>query len=581
MNRRDSRRWAVLACLLALGIPMAEVRADDPPDLPAAEIARRGKEATSLLEAGPGRSATAFCVHPSGLFVTNDHVFQQGLSGPIKLVVNAGTLEQKVYGARIVRRDKAADLALLAADQAENLPALPLGSAATLAELMEVVVLGFPFGRGGAPGPDQYPSISINRGSISSLRRKDGQVERIQLNAAVNPGNSGGPLLDPKGKVVGVIVGRVEAQFGAGIDLAIPVNTIDRFLARPTIDLKPPGTDTVKVGDSVEFEARVTTLVATETPLELQLVFAERTPDERRVAMTRSGDVYRTRAVPFPPAKGPASVALQVKYADGAVSGRAEDLPLTIDGREMRLGQLESLGIARNEARTLEGKVLTGRIDLPKAVDLSVGGQKLRLDLGRAVAIDLTDSGIAGAVDCTLIALRGKDEVGRESVPLSQEGAPRPSFDAMRDGRFLRPARSTTPVYYTRIESTAGDYIGQGKNYSYGREDITFQPWAGGGLRCQIGGNSSWSLALSAGQGRNLAVAEYRDAKRQPFAGDSPGLEFSGNGRGSNTLSGEFRIWEYETKGNEVIRLAVDFVQRSEGKMPPLVGMLRYNSSYY
>jgi hypothetical protein len=86
---------------------------------------------------------------------------------------------------------------------------------------------------------------------------------------------------------------------------------------------------------------------------------------------------------------------------------------------------------------------------------------------------------------------------------------------------------------------------------------------------------------LSAGQGQNLGAGEYRNAKRQTFAGDSPGIELTRNGRGCNAISGEFRVWEIETKGNDVTRLAVDFVQRCEAKMRALVGMLRFNSTFY
>jgi S1-C subfamily serine protease len=177
--------WAAWACPADLG-------ADGPPDLPRGELARRGREATAFLEVGAGRSATAFCVHPSGLFVTNDHVLREqgrGQGGAIKLVMDSGTPEQKVYVAKVVRRDRASDLALLRAESAKGLPALPLGKADGLEELMEVYVFGFPFGRGpyfgaGArPASGQYPSISVNRGAISSLRRKDGRLENIQLNA--------------------------------------------------------------------------------------------------------------------------------------------------------------------------------------------------------------------------------------------------------------------------------------------------------------------------------------------------------------------------------------------------------------
>jgi len=69
-----------------------------------------------------------------------------------------------------------------------------------------------------------------------------------------------------------------------------------------------------------------------------------------------------------------------------------------------------------------------------------------------------------GAVSCSVVALRGGEEVGHVGMPLYLAGALRPSFDAIREGRFVRPPRSTASVSYLRIESKPGDYIGQGKN---------------------------------------------------------------------------------------------------------------------
>ncbi|WP_435021863.1 S1C family serine protease [Tundrisphaera sp. TA3] len=566
------------------------VRGAEGPELPRAEIARRGREATAFLEFGGNRSATAFCVHPSGLFVTNDHVLRgpgAGDGAKIKVVMGSGSLEQQVFDAKVVRRDREADLALLRAESARGLPALPLGSADGLAELDEVFIFGFPFGRNqtmivATPRNEQYPSISVNRGAISSLRRKDGRLERIQLNAAVNPGNSGGPVLNARGNVVGVVVGRVEGQFGAGIDLAIPVTILDRFLSMPEIDFAAMGHgDTAMPGESVEFRAQVASPIAGSTPPDLQLVFAAGTPQERRKPMTRAGDAYVASDVPFPATKGPRSVGVEVRYPDGSVKGNAEDIELRSGGAGVRLGRLRTLRLSPGpEAIAADGRPLDPAPEAPKELPVQVGGQRLALDLSQAREIEVTEPNADDAVSCAVVALRGKEEIGRSSLPLFLEGAPRPSFDALREGRFIRPPRSTSPISYVRVESTAGDYIGQGKSYSYGKGDLSFQ-MQGPALRCQIGDFGNWTLSLSAGGNRMLEAAEYRDAKRYPFSNDAPGLDFSGNGRGSNMLAGEFRIWELDMTQGQVNRIAVDFVQRSEGKMPPLVGMLRFQSTFH
>ena len=130
----------------------------------------------------------------------------------------------------MIRADKDLDLALLRADGVKDLPALSLGSVDRITETMEVVALGFPFGKLLDAQPNEYPAVSVNIGSVTSLRMKDGALHRIQVDAALNPGNSGGPVLGPDGKVVGVVVAGVR---GSGVNFVIPVSHLTTFLARP------------------------------------------------------------------------------------------------------------------------------------------------------------------------------------------------------------------------------------------------------------------------------------------------------------------------------------------------------------
>lgn len=121
--------------------------ADEP--LSRVEIGKIGKAATALVEVKARRSyGSAFCIHPAGLFLTNEHVVQ---GGEVTLVLNPGLKTEKVFRARVVRTDKDLDLALLRADGARDLPALALGSDEKLAELAEVIAFGFPFGKALAP----------------------------------------------------------------------------------------------------------------------------------------------------------------------------------------------------------------------------------------------------------------------------------------------------------------------------------------------------------------------------------------------------------------------------------------------
>jgi len=296
------------------------------PELAPTEVARRGTRATAYLEVAPGRSATAFCVHPSGLFVTIGRVFEGRMAGegPTRLIVGPGTLDQKIYPARRVRLDPASGLALLKAEGAEGLDYLELGAPEGLVELADLYMFGFPIGQAVSFGrvPDgatlPYPSITVGRGPITSIHRRDGRIERLQVNAMMLPGNLGGPLLDVRGRLAGVVVGRYEHPSASGDNFAIPVGELERFLARPDVELAAPAPGAgLKVGEEVEFRAAVGSPIPDVRPPDLHLEFSSVGTVGRRVPMALAEGVYTARAVPFPEAKEPERVLVAVDYGTG------------------------------------------------------------------------------------------------------------------------------------------------------------------------------------------------------------------------------------------------------------------------
>lgn len=206
--------------LLALGLS-GTATADKPTKV---EIGKRGKAATAFVEV-PGRSTgTAFCVHPAGLFVTNEHVVRGAEKAEITLVLNPSLPDEKVLKARIARTDKDLDLALLRVERAKDLPTLPLGSIDGVAELADVVAVGFPLGRALYPDRKEHLAVSVNAGSVTALRYKGRELQYIQVDVSLTFGNSGGPVLDDTGKVIGVVVSGV--SLGRGINRAIPVTRL-------------------------------------------------------------------------------------------------------------------------------------------------------------------------------------------------------------------------------------------------------------------------------------------------------------------------------------------------------------------
>ncbi len=128
--------------------------------------------------------------------------------------------------------DPALDLAVLSVAGA-SLPYLALGDSDAAEPGEDVRVYGYPFGRdvevAREEQSDLVPAVSVSRGTVSAVRGDDaGNAAFLQTSATVNPGNSGGPMVDAEGFVLGVV--RLKLKEGDGIGFAIPVNAVKDFL---------------------------------------------------------------------------------------------------------------------------------------------------------------------------------------------------------------------------------------------------------------------------------------------------------------------------------------------------------------
>ena len=187
-------------------------------------------------------TGSGFVIAPSGLVLTNQHVVDVEPSaredGP-DLIVENKRLQVFVGGgsweAHVVASDPQRDLAALQMTAAE-LPYLPLGDSDTAEAGRSVQVLGFPFGRrtevAKRADADVIPQVSVTAGSLSATREDDaGETRFLQTDASMQPGNSGGPMLDEDGYVVGVVRMKLAADAtSAGAGFAIPVNDVKDFL---------------------------------------------------------------------------------------------------------------------------------------------------------------------------------------------------------------------------------------------------------------------------------------------------------------------------------------------------------------
>lgn len=214
----------------AKGPEVKAVKKEEPKPPTSDEIVRRVKAATVYIrttyapdQVGMG---SGFFVSKPGFVATNAHVigFEAALARrppKIEVVVASGEEDERALPATVYGMDPETDLALLRVT-GPGLPApLTFGRASELTETSDVVIYGYPFGE------LLGKNISVNRSTVSSLRKEKGKLLLVQLAGGVNPGNSGGPVTNTKGEVVGVSVAKLR---GSEVGFAIPAEEADAFV---------------------------------------------------------------------------------------------------------------------------------------------------------------------------------------------------------------------------------------------------------------------------------------------------------------------------------------------------------------
>ncbi len=198
-----------------------------------------GKKASALVEL-PNESgyATAFCINPMGIFVTNRHVVENLKVGEsITLIIEPSLSSERMVESSLERVDSENDLAILRTVQPGNFAFLKVATSRDLYETQALTAFGYPFGVSLTIQQGSYPSISINSGRVTSLRRDKGEIQLVQLDAVLNPGNSGGPIINEAGEVVGI------TSFGmrnAGVNFAVPSDQLRKLLYEPMVQINVP-----------------------------------------------------------------------------------------------------------------------------------------------------------------------------------------------------------------------------------------------------------------------------------------------------------------------------------------------------
>ncbi|RFU40505.1 PDZ domain-containing protein, partial [Actinomadura logoneensis] len=202
-----------------------------PPDSVAGVAQRVLPSVVMIRVSGPNGedgAGTGFIVN-DGYIITNNHVVSGlGSGASIRVVFN----DKSSLPATIKGTDPSSDVAVIKPEGSHALPPLAIGDSDKLAVGDPVIAIGSPLGLQG----------SVTTGIVSSLNRavptrgegggESTVMNAIQTDAAINPGNSGGPLVDAKGRVIGmntaILTGGADQQGSIGLGFAIPINQAKR-----------------------------------------------------------------------------------------------------------------------------------------------------------------------------------------------------------------------------------------------------------------------------------------------------------------------------------------------------------------
>ncbi len=173
------------------------------------ELAGRLRESVVAIRAGRQGGGSGVIWSSNGLVVTNSHVAQ---NADLAVVLPGG----ETVAARLVARDRENDLAALAIDR-EQLQPLPVADSREARVGQLVVAMGHPLG----------VAHALTAGIISGLPEPDDSRDLLRADIVLNPGNSGGPLADAQGRILGINTMVV----GPGVALAVPAHVVMAFLA--------------------------------------------------------------------------------------------------------------------------------------------------------------------------------------------------------------------------------------------------------------------------------------------------------------------------------------------------------------
>ena len=173
-------------------------------------------------------SGTGFFVSTNGHMVTNNHVIDS-------CDIVKAHYQGRELDANVLFTDGMNDLAIIKANLKPN-TIFPVSNE-DVSLLEDIIVAGYPLGK------DISSSIKTFKGSVTSLSGKDNNFSNFQIDAALNRGNSGGPIVDQKGNVVGVAVAKWIEEGVEGFNFGVKSSTLKTFASSNQFKFQDPSTE--------------------------------------------------------------------------------------------------------------------------------------------------------------------------------------------------------------------------------------------------------------------------------------------------------------------------------------------------
>ena len=337
--------------------------------LSVADITENALPSVVRISAGAS-TGTGFIVHETGLVVTNKHIISAARQ------VSVSSVKGEEYRGNVIERHPSLDLAYIQLEASRSFVPIAVGDSDKIRVGEQVVAIGFPLGS--TLGSE--PTVSV--GIISAKREG-----RLQTDASLNPGNSGGPLLDILGQVAGVVVSRAETDSTGrvitGIGFAIPINEVKSGLGgqvsgRGQLVPTPAPTGFPTIGPTPDVEATKSALEAMDTyrrqaELATRSVIEAQQEAERYAASLEATRVAElpTPTPTLPPTATPQPIATPTPTPTPALVSAPTPTP-TLTPQPMTPAVAFEQACKQGTLPTLPAGTL-GRIRFPEGSDWGVG----------------------------------------------------------------------------------------------------------------------------------------------------------------------------------------------------------------